>query len=355
MGMHPSTEVREQILRQVCMMLLMRESIDLTRSLPTWERVEAASHAIDPVFLRTPLTRHHTLDQALGCRLVAKVETLNPIRSFKGRGASWFMASTSQDSSIPLVTSSAGNFGQGLAYAARTRGRDLVIFAATTANPVKISAMKHLGATVILQGDDFDAAKDAALAYASEVGGRLVIDGDEPCIAEGAGTIAQELTSQRSEGHLDAVLLPLGNGALVTGVGTWLRHEWPATQVIAIASSGAPAMARSWARAEIIETATTDTIADGVAVRVPIPYALASMAGTVDDVILVDDAAIVDAMRLIHRCLGIVTEPAGAVGIASILADPQRWQGLSVGTVLCGANIDPAKMSEWLAMPDSSH
>ncbi len=315
--------------------------------LPSIEGVQAAAEAIDPTFTNTVLAENELLDRVLGCHLAAKVETLNPIRSFKGRGASWFMTCLDGDAQ-PLVTASVGNFGQGLAYAARSAATPLTVFAATTANPVKTEAMAALGAKMIQVGADFDEAKSAAAELAEREQALLVVDGAEPRISEGAGTIALELTHQWTGKPMDAVLVPMGNGGLVNGVGTWLQAQWPTTQVIAVAAEGAPAMARSWSAGYPIEGGATDTIADGLAVRVPIPYALDVMKRTVDDVVTVADASIIEAMALVHRHLGIVVEPAGAAGVAAILQYPRRFRTLTVGTILCGGNVSHDVFAKWL-------
>ncbi len=130
---------------------------------PSADGILAASKAIDPVFLNSPLIEQQSANAALGLRLFAKIETLNPIRSFKGRGTSWWLHNE-PPGDTPIVSASAGNFGQGLAYAGRARGRRVVIFSATTANPGKVDAMRKLGAEVRLEGADFDAAKAHALA-----------------------------------------------------------------------------------------------------------------------------------------------------------------------------------------------
>ncbi len=202
---------------------------------PSAARIADACASIDPVFTGTPIVRQEAAEAILGCRLVAKVETLNPIRSFKGRGTSWFVHGVATHER--LVTASAGNFGQGLAYAARARGMKVVVFAATTANPLKIEAMRRLGADVRLEGHDFDAAKAAARRYADGEGARLVVDGDDPAIAEGAGTIAAELT--RAGAAPEIILVPLGNGALATGVGAWMKAESPRTRVVAVVAEKA--------------------------------------------------------------------------------------------------------------------
>ena len=244
-----------------------------------------------------------------------------------------------------LVCASAGNFGQGLAWAGRSRGIPCDVFAATTANPLKIERMRDFGATVRLAGADFDAAKDAARDHALTLGVPFIEDGREPAISEGAGTLAVELAAWPAP--LDAVVIPLGNGALLGGVATWLRHVSPATRIVGVCAAGAPSMERSWRTRTVVTTETADTIADGIAVRVPIPEALEDLAGTVDDIWLVDDATILEAMRAVHAAEGIVLEPAGAVGVAALLAHGDAWKGGLVATVLCGANVTEAQREQW--------
>lgn len=307
-------------------------------------RIEQAMGLIDPVFLHTPQFLAESLSARLGCRLVVKVETLNPIRSFKGRGAELLVAGL--DAPQPLVCASAGNFGQGMAFAARKRAVPLTIFAAQTASPLKVARMRALGATVRLAGADFDAAKLAARAFAAEVGARFVEDSRDVETAEGAGTIGLELLGWSEP--LDVLLVALGNGAMLAGIATWVKARRPATQVIGVCASGAPAMERSWraGRVEVFDRA--ETIADGIAVRVPIPEALDDLAGVVDDILLVDDATILVAMRMVHQELGLVLEPSGAAGVAAILAAGARFQGRLVGTVLCGGNLSLEQLRAWL-------
>jgi len=306
-----------------------------SRSLDMARLLTARRH-IDPVFLDSPLVDHPALDLELGCTLVSKVETLNPIRSFKGRGTELF-AATELRQGEALVCASAGNFGQGLARAATRRGHPCVVFAAETANRMKIEAMRRLGAEVRLVGDDFDAAKQAAREYARESGMRFVEDGAEPTIAEGAGTIGVELTAAAPD--LDAVTVPLGDGALLSGIGAAIRHTAPSIEIIGVVAEKAPALQLSLAAGRVIETASADTIADGIAARAPVPAALAMLDGRYDAIVAVSEADIVRGMQLAHAHLGLVLEPAGAVGIAAILADPQRYRGKRIATILTGSNI----------------
>lgn len=307
---------------------------------PTPAGIRAALTQIDPVFLDTPLRHSASLDAALGATLILKDETANPIRSFKGRGTGAFVARLiGEEQPARLVCGSAGNFGQGLAWAARRHGLTLTVYAATNAVAAKVGAMRRLGAQVRLAGADFDAAKDAARGDAGGGGVRYVEDGAEQWIAEGAGTIALEMVRDAA---FDTMIVPLGNGALAAGVGTWLKHAMPQARMVAVAATGAPAMADAVLDRPVAAQPGLHTIADGIAVRVPIPYAVSSVRSVVDDVLYVDDDAIRHAMGLLHQHLGLTVEPAGAAGLAAVIADPVRWRGQRIAVPLCGGNVDPA-------------
>lgn len=308
-------------------------------------RIEQATQVIDPLFLNTPQYRAEPLEAILGCRLLIKVETLNPIRSFKGRGASFSMAAL-PPTTTTVVCASAGNFGQAIAYAGRARGIRVIVYASLYANALKLERMRALGAEVRLAGEDFDTAKLEAKSFAAATGVPLMEDGLDPAIAEGAGTIALELL--RYPEPIDDLLVPLGNGALITGVGRWSKAVAPTTQVIGVAATGAPSMVESWRSGRMVNYERINTIADGIGVRLPVPEAVADMHGTVDDTLLVEDRTILAAMRLIYEQLGLVIEPAGAVGIAALLAQPERFRGRFVATLLCGGNLTPQQMRDWL-------
>jgi threonine dehydratase len=306
------------------------------------EQIERAATVIDPVFRNSPQFESEPLSSAVRCNLVLKIETLNPIRSFKGRGADYFISTLEPDAK--LVCASAGNFGQAMAYACRKRGMLLTVFASVNANPLKLERMRALGANLILEGEDFDGAKLAAKRHAAEIGARMIEDGLEPRISEGAGTIGLELSGYTLP--LDVVLVPLGNGALATGVGRAIKARSPQTRVIAVSANGAPAMEQSWRTQELVIHNSIDTIADGIGVRVPIPEAVAEMQHTIDDVILIDDAATLNAMKLLHKHIGLIVEPSGAIGVAA--AALERFRGARVATVICGGNLTEAQIREWI-------
>ncbi len=308
------------------------------------DRIDAASQTIDPVFLNTPQYECEPLSDILGVHVVNKVETLNPIRCFKGRGADLLVGKLEPETQV--VCASAGNFGQAMAYACRKRGMGLTVYAAESANPLKIERMRALGAEVVLRGEDFDAAKLAARRAAETDGGRFIEDGLELDTVEGAATMGLELLAYPEP--LDALLVPLGNGAMFNGVATVMKARRPGVRMVAVGVVGAPAMIESWQQGRVVEYDAIDTIADGVAVRLPIPQALDDMRELVDDTELVSEGSILEGMRLLHRHLGVVPEPSAAVGVAALLERPERYRGRRVGTIICGGNLTAEQLQAWL-------
>jgi threonine dehydratase len=311
--------------------------------------IARAAQSLDPVFANTPVVRHDDLDAWLGARVSCKVESLGPLRSFKGRGGDWFMKQ--RTSRAPVCAASAGNFGQALAYAARAAGVPCTVFASRHASPLKLARMRALGATVIQDGEDFDAAKEVARAFANTNGIEFVEDGQALAITEGAGTIALELANAVT---LDTLLVPLGNGALLAGVATWMKAVSPATRVIGVVAEGAPSMMRALAGVQVDHNTPVSTIADGIAVRVPVPQAVADLRALADDVVAVGEDAIKVAMRGLVAHLGLVVEPAGAVGIAALLGLPHGAYGERVGTILCGGNVTTAQLNAWGVLQNHS-
>jgi threonine dehydratase len=306
------------------------------------ENIATAARSIDPVFLHTPQFEADALGDALDARVVVKIETLNPIRSFKGRGTDFFVQQL--EARPPRMTcASAGNFGQGLAYAARKNGLACEVFASENANPLKVERMRSLGAQVQIAGKDFDEAKAAARQSAQRHGTLFVEDGRELAIAEGAGSIAVELCAWPEE--LETIVIPLGNGALLGGMATWVKAVSPSTRVVGVCAARAPSMEHSWRAGRVLETERAETIADGIAVRVPVAEALDYLRGSVDEVVLVSEEALQRAAQLIWGTLGIVVETAGAAGIAALLEHHEALARGLVATPLCGGNVTSEQMA----------
>jgi threonine dehydratase len=142
--------------------------------------------------------------------------------------------------------------------------------------------------------------------------------------------------------------VPLGNGALLTGVARWAKAAHPGIEVIGVQAMGADAMEKSWRSGTLLFPPSVATIADGIGVRVPIKEAVDDMNGIVDDVLLVEDTDIIAAMRLLFRSAGLLAEPSGAAGVAAIQAHPQRFRGRRVATIICGSNLTEEQMKAWV-------
>ncbi len=229
-------------------------------------RIRAARRVINPVFLDTPLYRCEALEPYLGCTVSIKVETANPVRSFKARGTEVVTSMLAGHGSRAVVCASAGNLGQALAWSGRGRGLDVTVVASRLAPAAKLDRIRALDARVELVDGDFDMARERAAAIGRHDGIRLVEDSLDIETCEGAATIGLELAG--TVPSFDAVLIALGGGALATGVGHVVKALAPGVEVICIQPLGAPAMTHSWRQRRVVTTDSTSTIADGVAGRV---------------------------------------------------------------------------------------
>ena len=322
--------------------------------------IEKAGRLIDPVFLHSPQYEDDTLNAALGRRTLVKIETANPVRSFKGRGADFFARSL--DAKQKIVCASAGNFGQAMAYVGRKRRISVQVFVAHDVNPAKAERMRSLGAEVTSCDGDFDVAKETARQQAARHPECIFVeDGAEDAITEGAGSIGVELLAA---GTIDTVVVPLGDGALINGIAAWIKARSPGTQIIGVCPEATPAMLHAWreargmlptipsppdsvrgrtSRTERNMNQPTHTIADGIEVRVPVRKSVETMKDLVDDIVLVDDDELIEAMRLSVSSLGLVLEPSGAAGSAAIRR--HKLPGERLATILTGSNIHPQMLS----------
>ena len=309
------------------------------------DTIRAARDRIPAAFRDMPQFVSEPLSERLGAPVVVKVESANPIGCFKGRGTWLAVAGLAASGEVGegrgLVVASAGNFGQGAAYAARAHGVPIIVFAASAANAAKVAAMRRLGAEVRLAGHDFDRAREAAADHAAACGWHLLVDGEDPRIAIGAGTIAVELTAGLEAGELPelaALYVPVGNGALIGGIGAWLKAVRPGLRLIGVQAEEAPAMAMSWEQRRPVQTPTANTVADGIAARVPILEALDLMLRYVDAMELVSESEILMAQAELQRDLPLAVETAAAAGWAAARrhATPQP-----IGFVLTGGNVSP--------------
>jgi threonine dehydratase len=300
-------------------------------------RITAARTVIDPVFQRSPQYVDVQLSRELGRTVVVKDETRNPVLSFKGRGACVLVANLPAASHV--VCTSSGNFGHAIAYACRSRGLRCTVFLSEDANPIVSERIRGLGADARLVSAARERAPEAKSFAASIEGGTLVEDAREPASAEGAGTIGLEL---REAGRLEAIIVPVGDGALISGVACAVKEQSPSTRIIGACPEAAPSVADSW-RTGTPTRAEAHTIADGLSTTDPVPASVTRMRALVDDMVLVSEGGLVDAMRLGARTLCSLLEPSGAAGLAAMLEhDPP---GERVAVLLTGSMVRPEHLA----------
>ncbi|MGW1786284.1 threonine ammonia-lyase [Streptomyces sp. NPDC002143] len=309
-------------------------------------RIRAARRVIDPVFLDTPLYRCEALEPELGCAVSIKLETANPVRSFKGRGTEVIADLLAGNGSRAAVCASAGNLGQAFAWSGRGRGLEVSVVASRFATVAKLDRIRALGARLELVDGDHELARERAAAIARYEGIRLVEDSLDIETCEGAATIGLELADATPS--FDTVLIALGGGALATGVGHVLKALAPEVEVICVQPLGAPALTLSWRERRVVTTDSTDTIADGVAGRRPIPAVLDDLLLVADDAVMVREASIIAGMRMLFDHAGLVVEPSAALGIAAILEDRDRFADRHVVTIVCGSNVDVGAYHRWI-------
>ena len=310
------------------------------------DRIHAARRVIDPIFLSTPMYRCDALGRQLGCTVSIKLETANPVRSFKARGTELVASLLTEQGRTAVVCASAGNLGQALGWSGRRRGLNVTVVASRRASVAKLDRIRALGAELELVDGDFEMARERAASIAQWRGVRLVEDSLDVETCEGAATIGLELAGEEST--FDAVLIALGGGAMATGVGYVLKTLVPGVEVICVQPMGAPAMTRSWHERRVITTESTDTIADGVAGRYPIPAVLDDLLTVADDAVLVHESSIIAGIQMLLEHTGLVVEPSAALGVAAVLEDRDRFVGHHVVTVICGSNVDLDAYHRWV-------
>lgn len=310
------------------------------------EELNAATDLVHSVLAPTPQIAWPLLTQATGCETWVKHENHTPIGAFKIRGGLVYLASL-QRSSVPVITATRGNHGQSVAFAARRLGLRATIVVPHGNSPEKNAAMRALGADLVEEGHDFQAAAEYARSRA-EAEHLHFVPSFHPLLVQGVASYAVELF--RAVERLDTVYVPIGMGSGICGVIAARNALGLTTKVVGVVAEGAPAYALSFNSRERIATATAETMADGLACRVPDPEALAVIFHGVERIVQVSDAAIEAAVRLYFTATHNVAEGAGAAPLAGLLAERDRQEGKRVGVVLTGGNIDREVFSRVLAV-----
>jgi threonine dehydratase len=289
--------------------------------------------------LDTPCVESKTLSQITGAQVFLKFENLQFTASFKERGALNKLASL-LESGQPIrgvIAASAGNHAQGLAHHAQRLGLRAVIVMPRHTPGVKVERTLGFGAEVVLHGDSFDDARDHALALAAAQGLTFVHPFDDPLVIAGQGTIGLEML--REQPTIDTLVVAVGGGGLISGIATAVRALKPGIEIIGVQTVRFPAMVN--AVQGTAHPQGTSTIAEGIAVGQPGRITRRIVAELVDDLVLVDEGDIEQAIVMLLEIEKTLVEGAGAAGLAALLKEPGRHAGKRVGLVLCGGNIDP--------------
>jgi threonine dehydratase len=301
--------------------------------------VDAAAARLSGHVLDTPCVESRTLGEILGCHVFLKFENLQFTASFKERGALNKLAAL-VESGQPVrgvIAASAGNHAQGVAHHAQRLGLRAVIVMPVLTPIVKVERTRGFGAEVVLHGDGFDAAREHANRLAEREGLTFVHPFDDPLVIAGQGTIGQEML--REQPGLDALVVAIGGGGLISGIATAARAIKPGIEIVGVQSSRFPSMFDAVKGTQ--HPQGHSTIADGIAVGQPGRLTRELIRQRVDDLLLVDEGDIEQAVLMLLEIEKTVVEGAGAAGLAALLKDPARWRGRRVGLVLCGGNIDP--------------
>jgi threonine dehydratase len=299
-----------------------------------------ARELISGYLMPTPTISHPVLGEIMGCTPHVKLENTHSIGSFKIRGGLCLLANMpSDDRARGLVTATRGNHGQSIARAAQIFNVGCTIFVPHGNNPDKNAAMRALGANVVEQGHDFDAAWAAAEEFAVSTGARAVHPAREPDLIAGVATAAMEMLEQVPEG-LDAIFVPVGGGSIAAGTALVVKSLSPSTRVYGVQAENAPAMHHAWTTGEKRPFAVTGTIADGLAVRVPVDYTLSFMQPLMDGMLLVSEDEIQDAIRTYAATIHHLAEGAAATCLAAAMKMRHQLAGQNVGLMLTGGNID---------------
>ena len=305
--------------------------------------VEAAAARLAGQVLDTPCVESKTLSQITGSQVFLKFENLQFTASFKERGALnklLALVAARDAGGAPLrgvIAASAGNHAQGVAHHAQRLGLRAMIVMPLTTPAVKVERTRGFGAEVVLHGEGFDEAQAHALQLARQHGLAFVHPFDDPLVIAGQGTIGLEML--RAQPELDTLVIAVGGGGLIAGVATAARALKAGLRIIGVQTARFPSMVNAITGST--HPQGTSTIAEGIAVGEPGRLTRELVRRLVDDLVLVDEGLIEQAIVMLLEIEKTLVEGAGAAGLAALLKEPERYAGRKVGLVLCGGNIDP--------------
>jgi threonine dehydratase len=304
---------------------------------PTIDDIRAAAERIRGEVIRTPMLVSRTLSEVIGAEVWLKFENLQFTSAYKERGAlNKLLQLTSEERARGVIAASAGNHAQAVAYHARRLGIPAVIVMPESTPTVKVTQTAGHGAEVVLHGDMFDDAYAHARELALEKGYVFIPPFDDPQIIAGAGTVALEMLEDAPD--LDTLVVPIGGGGLMSGVSIAARALKPGIELIGVEAELYPSMKCAIEGCHM--PLGGDTLAEGIAVKQPGELTSRILKDLANDVVLVPERELERAVAMLVGIEKTVVEGAGAAGLAAMLADPARFRGKKVATLLCGGNID---------------
>ena len=303
--------------------------------------IQAAYPGVAVVAHHTPLFHCGGIAERCGLKreqLSLKMESLQRTGSFKIRGATHRISLlTDAERAVGVVAASAGNHAQGVALAATLAGVRSTVFMPEVASIAKIQATRRYGAEVVLEGKNFDEAVAAGKAFAHIKGAPFVSAYDDDGIITGQGTVGLEVVEDAPD--VETILICVGGGGLFSGTATAVRALRPKARIVGVQAAGAPNAVESWKAGTLLPRHEVNTIADGIAIKSPSPRTFAYIQEYADEMVTVEDSEIARAMLLLLERAKVVVEPAGAAGIAALLAGKIQALGHTVVTI-SGGNVD---------------
>jgi threonine dehydratase len=303
----------------------------------TLDDVRAARARISDAIVATPTLYSQTLSAITGANIYLKFENLQFTAAYKERGALNALLQLSPEAlKRGVIAASAGNHAQGLSYHGTRLGAPVTIVMPKTTPTVKVMQTEAVGGKVVLEGEKFDDAYKHARLLEKELGLTFVHPFDDPHVAAGQGTVALEMLDAIP--YLDMLVVPIGGGGLLSGMGTAARALKPDIGLIGVQAELYPSMYALLNGKQL--PCEGDTLAEGIAVKVPGEFTSQVIRGLVDEIVLVSEPQLETAVSLLLQIEKTVVEGAGAAGLAAIMARPDLFKGKNVGVVLCGGNID---------------
>jgi threonine dehydratase len=310
----------------------------VTSRIPTLDDIRDAAREIDGVVMRTPFLPAPRLSQLTGAGIWVKYENLQATSSFKERGALIkFLSLTEAERKRGVIAMSAGNHAQAVAYHAQRLRVPATIVMPKPTPFVKIAATRSFGAEVVLQGETLADAQTTVEAIIAKTGATLVHPYDDPEVIRGQGTIGLEILADRPD--LDIVVVPVGGGGLISGIAIAVKALAPKVEVIGVETELYPSVFHAL-RGEAAKCGG-DSLAEGIAVKNVGKLTLEIIRAHVDDMVLVPESAIEEAVAAYLTLQKTMAEGAGAAALAAVLSDRERFKGKRVGLILAGGNIDP--------------